>query len=184
MLVQLQNGLKLCCDKRLSRLISIHSSNKVNFRHCCHVANHSTTMRIGTVSRFRLCKKILKHSKSTSGGIPVQFRKSQVRANKLDVQVRHQSHTAEQKLNFFSLDASLRMDGTPALDFRDSVIEVFHSSPNQTTNSKSQGNLSRNTTLHMKSPNPTKHADLDLNNVDYVSSNVRPYRFGAMLHVF
>ena len=30
-----------------------------------------------------------------------------------------------------SLDAGLRMDGIPALDLWDSVIEVFHSSPNQ-----------------------------------------------------
>ena len=36
----------------------------------------------------------------------------------------------------------------------------------------------------MKNQNPTKHADLDLNHVDYVSSNVRPSRLGAMLHVF
>ena len=31
----------------------------------------------------------------------------------------------------FSLDAGLRMDGIPAFDLRDLVIEVFHSSPNQ-----------------------------------------------------
>ena len=30
-----------------------------------------------------------------------------------------------------SLDAGLRMDGTPALDLWDLVIEVFHSSSNQ-----------------------------------------------------
>ena len=52
-----------------------------------------------------------------------------------------------------SLDAGLRMDGIPALDLRDLVIEVVHPSPNQINQSKdqgSQGNLSRNTTLHMK----------------------------------
>ena len=31
---------------------------------------------------------------------------------------------------------------------------------------------------------PIKHADLDLRNVDHISSNVRPSRFGAMLYVF
>ena len=36
----------------------------------------------------------------------------------------------------------------------------------------------------MKNPNPTKHVNLGLNNVDHVSSNVRSSRFGAMLYVF
>ena len=36
----------------------------------------------------------------------------------------------------------------------------------------------------MKNPNPTKHVNLDLNNVDHVSSSVRSSRFGAMLSVF
>ena len=36
----------------------------------------------------------------------------------------------------------------------------------------------------MKNQNPTKHVNLDLNDVDHVSSNVRPSRFGAVLYVF
>ena len=79
------------------------------------------------------------------------------------------------------------MDGIPALDLWDLAIEVFYSPPNQINKSKgqeSQGNLSRNTTLSMKNRNPTKHVNLDLNNVDHVSSNVRSSRFGAMLNVF
>ena len=36
----------------------------------------------------------------------------------------------------------------------------------------------------MKNQNPTKHVNLDLNNVDHVSSNARSSRFGAMLFVF
>ena len=35
-----------------------------------------------------------------------------------------------------SLDAGLRMDGIPALDVWDLVIEVFQSSPNQTNKTK------------------------------------------------
>ena len=93
---------------------------------------------------------------------------------------------AEAKI--ISLDAGLRMVGIPALDLWDLVIEVIHSSPNQTNKAKDirepRENLSRNTTLHMKNQNPTKHANLDLNNVDHFSSNVRLSRFGAMLYVF
>ena len=72
------------------------------------------------------------------------------------------------------------MDGIPALDLWDLVTEVFHSSPNQnnkTEDQKLEGNLLRNSTLHTKNQNSTMHADLDLSNVDHVSSNVRPSRF-------
>ena len=77
---------------------------------------------------------------------------------KKQTSVSHNSTEAE----IISLDASLRMDGIPALDLWDMVIEV-DSSPNQINKSKdqeSQGNLSRNTTLHMKNRNPTKHGNL------------------------
>ena len=78
------------------------------------------------------------------------------------------------------------MDGIPALTLWDVMIEVFHTPPNQINKFKgqeSQGNLSRNTTLHMKNQNPTKHVNLDLNNVDLVSSNVRSSQFGAVFCV-
>ena len=75
---------------------------------------------------------------------------------KKQTSVSHSSTEAE----VISLDAGLRMDGIPALDLWEFVIEVFHSPPNQINKSKdqeSQGNLSRNTTLHMKNQNPTEH---------------------------
>ena len=86
-----------------------------------------------------------------------------------------------------SLDAGLRMDGIPALDLWDLVIEVFQSSSNQINNTKEQKsleNLSQNTRLHLKNQNPTEHTNLDLNNVDHVPSNARSSRFGAILYVF
>ena len=61
---------------------------------------------------------------------------------KKQTSVSHSSTEAE----VMSLDAGLCMDGIPALDLWDSVIEVFHSPPNQISKSKgqeSQGNLSR-----------------------------------------
>ena len=53
---------------------------------------------------------------------------------KKQTSVSHSSLEAET----ISLDAGLRMDGIPALDFWDLVIEVFHSSPNQVNNTKDQ----------------------------------------------
>ena len=75
------------------------------------------------------------------------------------------------------LDAGLRMDGMSALDLWDSVIEVFHSSPTPSKKTKDQarGNSLRDTTSNKHTQNqtedPTKHDNLELSNVDYVSSN-------------
>ena len=40
--------------------------------------------------------------------------------------------------NNFSLDAGLRMDGSPALTLWDSVIKIFHSVPNKIEQSKEE----------------------------------------------
>ena len=103
---------------------------------------------------------------------------------KKQTSVSHSSTEAE----IISLDAGLRMDGIPALDLWDSLIEVFHSSPKRAHKARDlaelQGNLSQSTTLHMKNPNPTKRVDLDKTNVDLVPSNVKTCGSSAMLYVF
>ena len=82
------------------------------------------------------------------------------------------------------------MDGIPALDLWDLVLEVFHSSPNQLniTKGQVQGNLSRDTTSNTHTQNqtkvPTQHYNFDLNNVDCVPSNAKFSRFGAMMYIF
>ena len=80
------------------------------------------------------------------------------------------------------------MDGIPALDLWDFAIEVCHSSPIQANRARDLAELQRNlfqsTTLNMRSPIPTKHINLDLTNVDHVSSNVKPSGSNAMLYVF
>ena len=82
------------------------------------------------------------------------------------------------------------MDGIPALDLWDLVIEVFHSSPNQLNNTKGQvhGHLSRNATSNKHTQNktkvPTQHDNFDPNNGDCVPSNAEFSRFGAMLDIF
>ena len=82
------------------------------------------------------------------------------------------------------------MDGIPALDLWDLVIEVFHSSPNQSKKTKDQarGDSSRNTTSNKHTQNqtkvPTKHNNLELSEVDYVSSNAKSSLFGAIFCIF
>ena len=83
----------------------------------------------------------------------------------------------------------LRMDGIPAVDLWDLVFEVFHSFPNESNNTKDQvrGNPSRNTTSNKHTQNqtkvPTQHDNFVLSGVDYVPSNAKFSRFGAMLYI-
>ena len=88
----------------------------------------------------------LEDSKSTSGGIlfifgshtfvPISW------MCKKEISVSHSSTESE----IISLDAGLRMDGIPALDLWDLVVEVLHSSSHQAQGHKEQarGNLQRN----------------------------------------
>ena len=130
----------------------------------------------------------LEDSKSTSGGL-LCFCGSQtfVPINwmcKKQTSVSHSSTKAE----LISLDAGLRMDGIPALDLWDLIIEFFHSSPDQSEKTKDQarGNSLRETASNKHTQNqtedPTKHNNLELSNVDYVSSNTKSSSFGAILH--
>ena len=82
------------------------------------------------------------------------------------------------------------MDGLPALDLWDLVIEVFHSSTAQSKKTKDQarGNSSRDTTSNKHTQNqtedPTKNHNLELSDFDYVSSNAKSSLFCAILYIY
>ena len=77
------------------------------------------------------------------------------------------------------------MDGILALDLWDMVIEVLHSSSNQAPRPKEQARRdlqrdklsSNHTNTHIETQ--IQHNDLELSNVDYVSSNVKSSLSGA-----
>ena len=153
------------CDKRLASLISyVHHTSE--FKHYCHVGNTAQQCRLGLFQDSDFARD-LEDSKSTSGGllcifgshtfVPVSW------MCKKQTSVSHSSTEAE----MISLDAGLRMDGIPALDLWDLVIEVFHSSPKQIL-----GNLLRDTPSNKHTQNQTKvpiqHDTLELCNVDCV----------------
>ena len=129
-------------------------------------------------------------SKSTSGGFLCVFGSQTFVPMswmcKKQTSISHSSTGAELK----SLDSGLRIDGIPALDLWDLVKEVFHSFPNQSTKTKDQarGDSSRGTTSNKHTQNetkvPTKPNNLELSNVEYVSSNAKSSLFGAMLYIF
>ena len=97
--------------------------------------------------------------------------------------------TVQRNLNCF-LDAGLRMDEIPALDLWDLVIEVMHSSSNQPEKSQEnvQGNLLHATPSRKQTKNqvktPIQYNDLELCNVDCVSSNVKSSQLDAILYIF
>ena len=119
----------------------------------------------------------LEDSKSTSGGILCIFgSRTFVPISwmcKKQTSVSHSSTEAE----VISFDAGLRMGGIPALDLWDLVIDVFHSSPNQTNQTKEHNQP-------CEKQIPTKHTNLDLTNIDDVPSSVTHPGSNAMLYVF
>ena len=98
------------------------------------------------------------------------------------------SHSSTE-CEIISLDAGLRMDGIPALDLWNLVIEVLHSASSQSKKRENvQGNLLHNTSSRKQTKNQvktqTQHNDLELCNVDNVSSNVNSCQSGTMLYIF
>ena len=65
----------------------------------------------------------------------MHFRKSHFCTDQLDVQEDSVSHSSTEA-EIISLDAGLRMDGTPAFTLWGLVIEVFHFVPNRTDGPK------------------------------------------------
>ena len=106
---------------------------------------------------------------------------------KKQISVSHSSSEAE----VISLDARLRMDGISALDLWDSVIEVFHSSPNQTKPNQQTKDVRepRETCRQLLNQTcensiPTKNTNPDLTNIDHVPSTGTHSGSNAVLYVF
>ena len=101
---------------------------------------------------------------------------------KKQTSVSHSSTESE----IISLDAGLRMDGIPALDIWDLVIELFHFEPNKTEGRKRelQGNPSAIAKSNLHNPNPIKHTNVIPTNIDHIPSNTKNSECSAMLYVF
>ena len=88
----------------------------------------------------------------------------------------------------FSLDADLRMDGIPALDLWNLIIDVMHSNSNQKQKDKqARGILSRSKALkkfNFQFNTPVSQGYLELSNDDFVPSNVNSCHKGTMLYIF
>ena len=155
------------CDKRLSRLISyIHHTSE--YKQYCHVGNTAKQCRLGLFQDSDFAGD-LEDSKSTSGGtlcvfgshtfVPISW------MCKKQTSVSHSSTESE----IISLDAGLRLDGIPALDLWDLIVAVLHG--NTYPHDQVRGDPYKSRTrkkIHEKID--------DLDNVDFISSNVNSSR--------
>ena len=156
-------------DKRLSRLIS-HIHHTCDYKQYCHVRNTAKQCRLGLFQDSDFAGD-LEDSKSTPGGtlcifgshtfVPISW------MCKNQTSVSHSSTESE----IISLDAGLRLDGIPALDLWDLIVAVLHGNTYQ--NDQVRGDP-------YKSPTRKKiHGKIDdLNNVDFISSNMNSSRQG------
>ena len=171
-------------DKRWARLISCiqHTSD---FQQYCRVGNNSANwdcFRTLTLSEILKTQNRLREKSCIFGShtfVPIRWMSMK------QTSVSHSSTESE----IISLDADLRMDGIPALDLWDLVSEVLHSSFNQTKKSKEKvlGDLLRDSSsrkhTNIQSKTQIQHNDLELSNVDYVSSNVKSSHSGTFLKI-
>ena len=130
------------CDKRSCRLISfIHHPKE--FKQHCHVGNTAQQCRLGLFKDSDFAGD-LEGSKSTSGGILCIFGSHTfVPMSSMCKKQTSVSHSSTETVTI-SLDASLRMDGIPALDLWNLVMVLFHCNLNQsskTKDSSAQGHL-------------------------------------------
>ena len=146
------------CDKRLSRLIS-HILHTCEYKQYCNVGNTDKQCRPGLFQDFDFAGD-LEDSKSISGGtlcifgshtfVPISW------MCKKQAAVSHNSTEFE----IISLDTGLRLDGLPALELWDLLVNDVHK------RHKSQRKI-----------------DV-MENIDSVPSNVQSSRQEALLYVF
>ena len=172
------------CDKRLSRLISyIHHT--CDYKQYCHVGNTAKQCRLGLFQDFDFAGD-LEDSKSTSGGtlcifgshmfVPISW------MCKKQTSVSHSSTESE----IISLDAGLRLDGIPALDLWDLTVAIFHGNTYQSNQERRDPCTNLVRAAPHKLPMRKKFHGMinDLDNVDFISSNVNSSRQESQLCVF
>ena len=167
------------CDRRFAKLIScIHRTN--DFRQYCRVGNTAQHCRLGLYQDSDFAGD-LEDSKSTSGGgsgtfVPVSW------MCKRQTSVSHSST----EFDIISLDAGLRLDGLPAVDQWDTVIEVLRSA-NYPFQHKHDGIQETGARFNpkTKTPNVKRMQMVDqLTNVDHVPTNTNSSQCESQLYIF
>ena len=163
------------CDKRLARLTSyIHHTS--DYRQYCHVENTAQHNRLDLFQDSDFAGD-LEDTESTSGRIVYIFgRRTFLPISwmcKKQTSVSHSSTEPEA----ISLDAGVRMDGIPAVDLWDLVVEVLHYSKNvlASGNRSRDETQSKHTNLNTKT-NVLSNREVDeLSKVDHVVTSAKTF---------
>ena len=166
------------CDKRLIRLISyIHHIDE--YKQCCYAGNTAKQCRLGLLQDSDFTRD-LEDSKSTSSGtlcvfgsntfIPISW------MCKKQISVSQSSTESE----IISLDAELRLHGIPVVDLWDLIVSIFGiTTQNHDRTERPVVCRDKN---HKRQQSQRVINDLD--NVDFIPSNVQSYHQEALLYVF
>ena len=169
------------CDTWLSRLISyIHHT--CEYKQYCHVGINAKQSRLGLFQDSEFAGD-LEDSKSASGGTLCIFGSHTF----VPISWICKKQTSVLESENISLDAGLRLDGIPALDFQDLIVAVLHGNTYQ--NNQARGDLCTNkrevrAAPHALQKRKKSHGMIDLDNVDFTPSNVNSSRQEALLYVF
>ena len=163
------------CDKRLSRLIS-YTHHTCDYKQYCHVGNTAKQCRLGLFQDSDFAGD-LEDSKFTSGGTLCIFGSHKFVPISWMCKKQTSVSQCSTESEIISLGAGLRLDGIPVLDLWDLIVAVLHGNKNQSY--QERGDPS-------KSPTRNKiHGKIDdLDNVDFISSNVNSSRKEALLYTF
>ena len=122
--------------------------------------------------------KFKKEESATVGELSLdghQFKQEELK----QTSVSHSSTESE----IISLDAGFRMDGVPVLDLWDAVIEVLHSSSNNTRRAKgAPGHHLRISSVRLRREGNRRVAQLS--NPDHVTTNANSTQCEAQLYIF
>ena len=139
-------------------------------------------MSIGIISRFWFCWKSwrfkiqVRWTHCAHLEVTHLFQEVGCTRNK---HVTHSSTDAE----IISFDAGLRMDGTPAFDLWDLIIEVLHSDWNRKQKLKHERGNPSSIKASEKKQSDTKNF-LELSHVDFGPSNAKCSHEGTKLYIF
>ena len=173
------------CDKPLNRLISyIHHT--CEYKQYCYVGNTSKQCRLGLFQDSDFAGD-LEDSISTSGGtlcifgshtfVPISW------MCKKQTSVSHTSTESE----IISLDAGLRLCGIPALDLWDLIVAVLGNT-NQSHKERRDPFMNkrevRSTPHNIQKRKQSQGVINDLDNVDFIPSNVNSSHQEVLLFVF
>ena len=144
---------------------------------------HRRKVQTEIVSGFRFCWD-LEDSKSTSVGLLCIFgSRTFVPFNWVCMKQTAVSHSSTES-EVISSDAGCRMDGIPALDLWDLVIEVLHSSPNKSLSQGKRGAVRRQCETLPEGRTKTKPLTSEgccLREIDDVTPNAKLSRHNAVL---